>query len=270
MENLLIDMLNGVASFFYKMIELTISVFTRQRRIKRVLSLRKSKRTLILPLREGKLYNSDVKNYVFEEVVALTGIVRMLSLGGYSVDIEFEDILLEDKMFSNMAFKSRNTSDYFALGGPGANRLTCMVFRKYFPDFRIPCGTDSFKRYEELGLSDRFYVGPKEEPRIILYDRQGEEGRFEYCKGYNSTYIVLIKLTAQDFECKDNGTIHIMFGGWPEATKAAALLYIDYEKEIYRRLKKHKKHYFIICEYCQDFGVDFSTWEDLTDIMFSE
>ena len=266
MENFLIDMLNGIASFFYKMIELTISIFTRQRRIKRVLSLRKAKRTLILPLREAKVYDLDEKTYIYEEVVALTGIVRMLAMGGYSVDIEFEEVLFEEIKISSMAFKSRNTSDYFVLGGPGANRFTCIILEKFFPGFKLPCGSTTFARYEEMGIADRFHVVPKEGPRCILYDRKGEVGRFEYCKGY----IVLIKMTPKDLDCKDNGTVHIMFGEGAEETKAAALLYIDYEREIYRRLKKHKKHYFIICEYCRGFGVDFSTWEDLTDIMFSE
>lgn len=266
MENLLVEILNGVASYFYKIVELTISFFTKQRRIKRVLSLKKAKRTLILPLREGKVYSSDVKIYIYEEIIALTGIVKMLSIGGYSVDIEFEEVLFEEKKISNMAFKSRSTSDYFVLGGPGANRFTCMILEKFFPSFKVPCGPTTFARYEKMGIADRFHVGDKDGPRYILYEKKGENGRFEYRKNY----IVLIKMTSKDFGCKDNGTVHIMFGEGAEETKAATLLYNDYEREIYRRLKKHKKHYFIICEYCRGFGVDFNTWEDLTDIMFSE
>ena len=131
MDPLFIEILKGICSLIFKVLELVVHTFTRQRKLKRILSFKKNKRTLILPLRKGVLNGVvETKNYISDEVEAVAGIIEMLLRRGYSTHVNFE-------------------------------------------------------------------------------------------------------------------------------------------KEMYRRLKKHRDHYFVVCEYCRDFGMNFERWEDLTDVMFS-
>ena len=271
MEKLVTELLNGIFSFICKFIELLVQTFTRQRKMKRILSFKKKIRTLVLPLREGYINGVvKTKNYVSDEVEAIAGIIETLSISGYSTHVDFEEVLFEETGYDVMAFSNRHSSDYIVLGGPAGNRFTCEILRKYFPHVKLACGETSYKVYEELGLSDRFYkVSDGEKKRNILYEECGTVKEYEIGSGHDSTYIILIKMTSSDFQCKDNGTVHIVWGGWTRATKAAALLFIDFQKEMYRRLKKHRDHYFIVCEYCKDFGVNFERWKDLTDVMFA-
>ncbi len=272
METVIAELLNGILGYICKASELLILTFTRQRRMKRILTMKKKKRTLILPLREGYINGVvKTKNYISDEVEAVAGIIEMLSVSGYSTHVIFEEVVFEEKGHDLMAFSDRHSSDYIVLGGPAGNRFTCEILRKYFSHIQIACGESSYKTYVELGVADRFYkVCDGESRRDILYQEKGQKKKYEVGNGCDSTYIILIKMTASDFQCKDNGTVHIIWGGWPQATKAAVLLFVNYEKEIYRRLKKHREHYFIVCEYCKDFGINFERWEDLTDVMFTK
>jgi len=272
MNTYIIEIINLLPDLLCRIVKLVCSAFTRQRRLKRILSLKNTESALIIPFRQGELmdYCAVYKYATSQEVKASLNIMELLSVAGYPTCTKYEELVFGNKKYAEMALKNKMQYNYFSIGGPYGNSFACYIMRRYFPEFKMSCSKNTYNlclKYEEPD----FYIPCDDGSYYIEYkDKQGELQQIRYNAKYQSDFIVLIKMTEEDFKCKGHGTIHLIWGGRADITEETTKIFLQYEKELYKRLKNRKKHYFIVCEYCKEFGIDYENWRDITDEMFDK
>lgn len=81
-------------------------------------------------------------------------------------------------------------------------------------------------------------------------------------------YVIIVRLSREDFHRKNQGTVHILFGNGVEGTLAASKYLLHDYKDLYKKVKR-KKHYFIAFKIKRYTGlIDPNSFVDLTDEMF--
>lgn len=167
-------------------------------------------------------------------------------------------------IYESNYFSSFDNYNIFCIGGSLANRYSYDLFQQFFPKFKI------------LATEEKIETNPNKIPREHFVSCEAEKG---FCWGESSDeqfiigaderYAIIVKLSNQDFNMKNHGTVHILFGNGVEGTLAISkyLLY-DY-KDLYKKAKG-KKHYFIAFKLKRSTGIiDTNSFVDLTEIMFS-
>ena len=256
----------------FRIIKLVIKQIGTERRLRKILKLKEVESILIIPLREGELenYGARYKFATSQEVKASLNIMKLLNCAGYPFCARYEEVVFGNKSYSSMALMDERSYNIFSIGGPYGNSFACFILRRYFKNFIMSCGVDMYEKCNKFEKAE-FYCPHNDDQYYVKYlDNNGEEQFIYYNQGYQSNYIVMIKMTEADFNYSVHGTVHLLWGGRADVTEAASKVFLQHEKEIYKKLKKRKKHYFIVCEYYKEFGLDFDKWYDLTDIMFKK
>ena len=98
--------------------------------------------------------------------------------------------------------------------------------------------------------------------------QQKEVFNEEFLNNDDERYAIIVKLSGEDFNIENHGTVHILFGNGIEGTLAISQYLLKNYKDLYKIVKR-KKHYFIAFKIKTSTGmIDSKSFVDLTDKMF--
>jgi len=85
-------------------------------------------------------------------------------------------------------------------------------------------------------------------------------------------YVILVRLTEEDFSAGSMGTVYILYGNQINSTLEASKYLLCHTDDLIKRTKKNK-HFFIVFKVKKVAGVyhlNFNEYRDLTDEIFPE
>lgn len=176
-----------------------------------------------------------------------------------------ENDLLEkqNNCINSIQANSPHTScNEFCIGGIIANNQTEYYFKRFFPHFRIytnrigemRCVPEDKYIYSEVKCGFKYGQGDNEEYVI----RKSEK------------YAILVRLTEEDFNIDDAGTVYILHGNNPQSTLALSEYILYHAKDLIRKTRK-RKHFFIVFtvdEIDGEIKINMSNYCDLTNTVF--
>lgn len=236
-----------------------ISPKIKQYKIRKCLSLTKNECKIILPSYDKKLHNKIdiIPVCPIGDIKAASNIIDLIHLTGlYSH---------QDSVFYENAY-NENFENYniFCIGGSLANQYSYDIFKQYFPSFKI------------LAPEEKIKTNPNGVPFEHFSISDGENG---FCWGSlpnqqflinnDERYAIIVKLSDKDFNIKNHGTIHILFGNAIEGTLAISKYLLHDYKDLYKKVKG-RHHYFIAFKVKRKTGIiDANSFIDLTEEMFA-
>lgn len=256
----------SVFSFLYTLLGVVVGFFIskilpfiKRYRIRKCLSLKKTQCRVILPSYEKKIHNNIdiIQVCPIGDIKAVSNVLDLIHATGLYA--HQESIIYESNY--NSSFDNFNV---FCIGGSLANRYSYDLFQQFFPKFKI------------LASEEKIQTNPNKIPQDHFVSCEAERG---FCWGESSDerfiigdderYAIIVKLSNQDFNMENHGTVHILFGNGVEGTLAISkYLLCDY-KDLYKRVKG-EKHYFIAFKLKRSTGlIDTNSFVNLTRIMFS-
>lgn len=227
-------------------------------KIRKCLSLEKNECKIVLPSYNKKLHNKIdvIQMCPIGDIKAVSNIIDLIHATGlYSHQ---QSIIYENKY--NSTFDNYNI---FCVGGSLANQYSYDIFQQFFPKFKIFASEEKIKNNPNKIPPSHFV---KSEEKIGFC--WGESSQQQFIINQNERYAIIVKLSNKDFNIKNHGTVHILFGNGIEGTLAISkyLLY-DY-KDLYKKVNR-KKHYFIAFKIKRNTGIiDMNSFIDLTEEMF--
>ena len=137
------------------------------------------------------------------------------------------------------------------------------MFQQFFPQVHI------------YATQEKIDTNPNNVPAEHFVICEGKKG---FCWGNmedekfvvkaDERYAIIVKLLKEDFNSKNHGTVHILFGNGIEGTLAISR-YLLYDHKTLNKLLKKRKHYFVAFKLKRETGIiDTDSILDLTDIMF--
>ena len=217
-----------------------------------------------VPVRHGTLYGDKDKTELTNDFVTFDEIKSIF---------EAHKALTMIKAYHNMydkvdehEFGKKKYNNLF-IGGPLANEKVADIFRQFFKGFKFGVFEDSkyLSQDNAAALSDLIFLDETKENREIqLFEGENNKVYFDT----NDGYIILIKLSAKDYNDPEHGTIHICFGNNSNTSLNASKIYLEETKFLYEKLK-NRDHYFVYigCRNEKPFLDDF---HDYTNIYFKE
>lgn len=262
-----LDKYTFVFSFAYSVIGFLVGIISKKilgafkrYKIRKCLSLKKEDCKIVLPSYDKKLHNriDIIPMCPIGDMKAVSNVIDLI----YKTELysRQESIFYEDGY--SISFDNYNI---FCVGGSLANSYSYNLFQQFFPRFKI-CAT-----------SEKISTNPNKIP----------ESHFEvneyngFCWGNYSPdehflvesderYAIIVKLTDKDFNIKNHGTIHILFGNAIEGTIAISKYLLNNYEDLYQRVK-NQDHYFIAFKLKHDTGlIDTNSFVDLTNEMFAQ
>lgn len=230
----------------------------KEYKIRKCLSLAKNECKIILPSYNKKLHNNIdiIPVCPIGDIKAASNIIDLIHKTG----LYFH----QDSIFYENTY-SVNFDNYniFCIGGLLANRYSYDLFKQFFPNFKI------------LAPERKIKTNPNKIPPDHFIATQGENG---FCWGdlpserfvvdSDERYAIIIKLSNKDFNIKNHGTVHILFGNGIEGTIAISQYLLHDYKDLYKRVK-NLKHYFVAFKLKINTGIiDANSFINLTDKMF--
>mgnify|MGYP003291352390 CR=1 FL=1 len=187
------------------------------------------------------------------DVLASLNIISLIEKIGLRFDEEY--YVLQEHCNQVIA-----NSNVFCIGGVVANEQTKVYFSKFFPEFRI--------------FSKNIEMKDAKGQNIYAYNKAkrgfcwGNGKEFTVSEGEN--YAILIRLTKEDFNIKDAGTVYILFGDKADSTLMASKYLLCHMDDLLKRTKG-KKHFFIVMRIREANGIKNAYFDenyDLTKEMF--
>lgn len=232
----------------------------KQYKIRKCLSLSKYECKIVLPCYNKKLHNKNdlIQVCPVGDIKAVSNIIDLIHTTGlYSHQ---QSIIYENDYFSN--FENYNI---FCIGGSLSNQYTYDIFQQFFPKFKI------------YACKDKIENNPNKIPYSHFILNEFEKG---FCWGNlpdekfiinnDERYAIIVKLSNEDFNIKNHGTIHILFGNGVEGTLAISKYLLNNYKDLYSRVGR-KSHYFIAFKLRKTTGIiDTKSFIDLTEKMFND
>ena len=187
------------------------------------------------------------------DVLASLNIISFVRKLGLQFDEEYYAV----RERSNQVIADNNV---FCIGGLTANEQTKVYFSRFFPNFRI--------------FNKNLKMNDKEGQKIYIYDETKRgfcwgEGK-EFTVSAEEHYAILVRLTKEDFDIEDAGTVYILYGNKAESTLSASKYFLCQMKDMIKRTKR-RKHFFIVMRIQEANGIltpYFDKDYDLTDEMF--
>lgn len=254
-------------SFIYTVSTALIGLLTgkllsklREYKIRKCLSLTKNECRIILPSYNKKLHNDFdiIPVCPIGDIKAASNIIDLIHKTGL---YPHQDSIFYENTYSN------NFDNYniFCIGGSLANQYSYDLFKQFFPNFKI------------LAPENKIITNPNKIPYEHFVISDAERG---FCWGNLSSeqfiidkderYAIIVKLSNKDFNIKDHGTVHILFGNGIEGTLAISQYLLHDYKDLYKKIKR-KKHYFIAFKLKRNTGIiDTNSFIDLSDQMFPQ
>lgn len=187
------------------------------------------------------------------DVLASLNIISLIEKVGLQFDEEY--YVLQEHCNQIVA-----NNNVFCIGGTVANEQTKVYFSRFFPEFRL--------------FSKSFNKDDRESQKIYAFDEAkrgfcwGNGGEFTVSKGEH--YAILVRLTKEDFNINDAGTVYILFGSKADSTLVASKYLLCNMNDLIKRTRR-KKHFFIVMRIREANGiktVEFDEKYDLTDEIF--
>lgn len=234
--------------------------------LNRILSLKKSPLEIIMPIRYGNVSPAIEKTSPLEGYITYTESKVFVEMNKI-----FETLVNKNKretypiLYSSDQSIPKQTNNAFIIGGIFANTYVQNIFLDKFKNISFSCSRNTFLNHANISpILEEISPDNISKRRICINDDE----LFSYHRD-NEGYVVLIKLTGKtDFLNSDHGTLHICFGNTSETTLASIQCFHNFQRELYKRLKKRKKHYFVIIKCKNGCELDFRNFYDLTDKMF--
>lgn len=280
--SLIFKVLFTIISFVLGFLSSKILANIRKRKLSKLISINKNNCEVLIPVRYGFLnYSTNTSaNLKAEECYSMKTPYYYVTFTELNTIFEVQKIMKQLHINNEIILLRPNSTDVksynnkFCLGGMLANEYVERIFNKSMG------ASFHFKQNFYLGCTSEFYYMEGHEhlqPLLkindelngnILYWGDSKDNVNEY--RYEKYYIILVKISSNDFEDNEHGTIHICFGNGAEATLVAIKCFINHTKKLYKLLSKHKNHYFIILKCSYNGEIDFSeeSFEDLTVTMF--
>ena len=132
----------SIATWFIGLMTTKLASYKKRKKVKKILSLKKSNTDIFLPVRPGEIkLNTNVGVTVitdefvtFHEALSIFGIERVVQeVGG--------KISEPSKMIQSNEIETSNNAFY--LGGPLANHQVARFFREFFPSVKFGCPPNS-------------------------------------------------------------------------------------------------------------------------------
>lgn len=256
--NTYVDVAVPILTFIFGLITSKYIIFYKKYLLKKIIRVKRAKSNLVVPTRTGLLndlfHTSLEADYItFNESILILEAQKILDeLGTPVADLNLQrDIEKMDV-----------TKNAFCLGGPLANKHVAAIFKTViqgvkfsshhfddpsyseFQDFLLPMPEDNLDRIQINGKT------------VLKYNRK------------NEGYIILIHLGKKDFKDADRAPMNIFFGNTAITTQAAMQCLSEHRKELYKRLKKNRYHYFVILPCDSDGVVNFREYLDVTNMVF--
>lgn len=227
-------------------------------KIKKCLSLKGRDCKIILPVYNKKLYNQvDIISMCpIGDIKSASNVIDLIHASGlYS----HQQSIIYESAYSN-SFENYNI---FCIGGSLANPYSYDLFQQFFPKFKIYAPEEKIKTNPNGIPSDHFVISEAE--KGFCWGTLPEES---FLIDFDERYAIIVKLSSEDFQVKNHGTVHILFGNGIEGTLAISKYLLHNYQDLYKRVKG-KKHYFIAFKIKRDTGIiDPNSFVDLTDKMF--
>jgi len=231
-------------------------------RIKKILSLKDCKSGILLPTRNRGIVLSgldpvNIDVVIYKEVLILFEIIKTINKVG--IDSEIEMYKYVDSFDHN--------KNIFYFGGYLVHDYVKNILVDKFSMVKFTCSKKSYEAQTDDRVKKLLQVSECDSRWHILIN---DVAVLEYDASEDSKegYVVLIKRTGlADFGSDDYGTEHICFGNTPNANISIARSFVHHTNGLYKHLKKHKSHYFIIAKF-ENGKINYNSIIDLTDIVF--
>lgn len=235
-----------------------VSVKIKQYKIRKCLSLTRNDCRIILPSYEKTLHNTTdiIPVCPIGDIKAASNIIDLINKTGLYT--HQNSIFYEDTYNDNF-----DKYNIFCIGGSLANQYSYDIFKQFFPNFKI------------LAPEEKIRTNPNGIPAEDFVMSNGERGfcwgnlpKQQYIINNDERYAIIVKLSNKDFDIKNHGTIHILFGNGLEGTLAISKYLLHDYKDLYKKVKR-KRHYFIAFKVKRNTGIiDANSFVDLTEEMF--
>lgn len=254
-----------IFSFSYTIIVLIIGFLVgkvipafKRHKIKKCLSLTKKDCKIILPEYVKKLHN-DKDNILVCPIGDLQAAINIVDLIYATGLYSHQQAIIYQNRYSD-SFENYNI---FCVGGSLANQYSYDLFQQFFPKFKVYASEEKIKTNPK-GIPPSHFVVNETEKGFCW----GNLSHERFVVSMDERYVIIVKLSREDFHRENQGTVHILFGNGVEGTLAASkYLLHDYE-DLYKKVKR-KKHYFIAFKIKRYTGViDPNSFADLTNEMF--
>lgn len=263
-----IDKYTFVFSFAYTVIGFLAGIISKKilgafkrHKIRKCLSLKKKDCKIVLPCYGKKLHNKIelIPMCPIGDMKAVSNVIDLI----YKTELysRQESIFYEDGY--SISFDNYNI---FCVGGSLANLYSYNLFQQFFPRFKI-CAT-----------SEKIKTNPNKIPESHFEINEKYNGfcwgnyspREHFLVESDERYAIIVKLTDKDFNIKNHGTVHVLFGNAVEGTIAISKYLLNNYEDLYQRIK-NQDHYFIAFKLKRDTGlIDTNSFVDLTNEMFNQ
>lgn len=229
----------------------------KRHKIKKCLSLGKYECKILLPDYSGKLHEQEdmLELCPIGDIKAASNVIDLIhSTGLYS----HQQSIIYEGNYSD-SFEHYNI---FCIGGSLANHYTYDWFQDFFPNFKI-CAS-----------KEKIQTNPNKIPasHFVVCEQDGfcwgNEDNKKFLVSRGERYAIIVKLSSKDFQMKNHGTVHILFGNGIEGTIAISKYLLNDYQDLYKKVKG-KCHYFLAFKIKQDTGIIIpNSFADLTETMF--
>lgn len=280
--SLIFKVLFTIISFVLGFLSSKILANIRKRKLSKLISINKNNCEVLIPVRYGFLnYSTNTsENLKEEECHSIKTPYHYVTFKESYTIFEVQKIMKQLYINNEILLLHPNSKEVqsynnkFCFGGILANEYVERIFNKsmgapfhFKQNFYLGCTSELYYREGHDHLQPLLIINDELNGNV-LYWGDSKDNVKEY--RYEKYYIILVKISSNDFEDKEHGTIHICFGNGADTPLIAIKCFINHTKELYKRLSKHKNHYFIIMKCSYNGEVDFSkeSFMDLTETMF--
>ncbi len=228
---------------------------------------------VIVPIRYGKLRQRLNENEEYEmtisydyitvdECLAVNEISRLLGSSNLCIVQRMEDMNVENnKICLGSILSNSYTIDFFH-GNTGVHLLGRFVRAS---------GAATLEHKSMQGALD-LLVKRQEKHALFFHSAVEGEPVIEYPYDPTGDYVVWVKVRSQDYQQKQHGTVHFIFGDKSNTATNAIRFIATHREELYKILKKNKHldHHFVVMRCSSTYEFDISSLQDVTDRMLKK
>lgn len=211
---------------------------------------------ILLPSYQANIFNNTnlTEVYTAGDIKASSNIIELINKTGI-----YKSFLanIYEKTYTNLIANN----NLFCIGGFSTNDYTYDLFQQFFPFVKFYMPQEQINNYTRP--TSCFIVD--ENMKGFSWGDSDDE---KYMVNSDERYIILIRLLNTDFNIKNHGTVHIIFGQGIIGTLVLSKYMLNNYKDIFAKTKHHS-HYFIVFKFkAHTQLIDMNSYKDLTDIVF--